>query len=245
MPYSDYIVYVDESGDHSLVKINPDYPIFVLVFCVFKKAAYIETTVPQLQQFKFNHFGHDIVVLHEHEIRKEKAPFNIFKSKAERLAFLTELTGIIEASNFEIIACVIDKKKLAQKYTEPDNPYNLALTYGLERLHAYLIEKGEGTKPLHVVVERRGKKEDEALELVFRRICAGANFKGVDYPFTLQFAHKQVNSVGLQLADLVARPIGLSVLKPEQANRAFEVLEKKFYCNKSGNYKGLGLKHFP
>ena len=87
MPYSDYIVYVDESGDHSLVKINPDYPIFVLVFCVFKKAAYIEKTVPHLQQFKFNHFGHDIVVLHEHEIRKEKVPFNIFKSKAERLAF--------------------------------------------------------------------------------------------------------------------------------------------------------------
>lgn len=245
MNHSDYIVYVDESGDHSLVKINPDYPIFVLVFCVFKKSSYIENIVPKIQQFKFNHFGHDIVVLHEHEIRKEKHPFNIFKGKAERKVFLTELTNIIESSDFEIIACVIDKQQLALKYSDPGNPYDLALTFGLERLHAYLAEKGDENKAVHVVVERRGKREDEDLELVFRRICDGANYQNINYPFQLKFAHKQINSVGLQLADLVARPIGLSVLKPEQANRAFAVVEEKFYRNKSGDYKGLGLKHFP
>ena len=27
---SDYIVFVDESGDHSLESLNPDYPIFVM-----------------------------------------------------------------------------------------------------------------------------------------------------------------------------------------------------------------------
>ena len=32
--HSDYIVYVDESGDHSLTSINPRYPLFVLSFCV-------------------------------------------------------------------------------------------------------------------------------------------------------------------------------------------------------------------
>ena len=35
MNFSDYIVYVDESGDHGL-KIAPLYPIFVLAFCVFE-----------------------------------------------------------------------------------------------------------------------------------------------------------------------------------------------------------------
>ena len=35
-----------------------------------------------------------------------------------------------------------------------------------------------------------------------------------------------------QLADLVARPIGLSVIKPEQINRAFEVIKMKMYNGK-------------
>lgn len=29
--WSDYIIYVDESGDHSLTHANKEYPIFVLV----------------------------------------------------------------------------------------------------------------------------------------------------------------------------------------------------------------------
>jgi hypothetical protein len=29
---SDYIVYVDESGDHGLVSVDPEYPVFVLAF---------------------------------------------------------------------------------------------------------------------------------------------------------------------------------------------------------------------
>jgi hypothetical protein len=54
----------------------------------------------------------------------------------------------------------------------------------------------------------------------------------------------------LQLADLVVRPIGLSVLKPGQNNRAFEVLKRKFYCDggrdKIGQgYEGRGLKIYP
>ena len=32
--FSDFIVFVDESGDHSLEVINPDYPVFVLAFCI-------------------------------------------------------------------------------------------------------------------------------------------------------------------------------------------------------------------
>ena len=41
-------------------------------------------------------------------------------------------------------------------------------------------------------------------------------------------------SSGLQLTDLVARPIGLKTLRPEQENRAFEVLEPKFHTSFEG-----------
>ncbi|WP_165443768.1 DUF3800 domain-containing protein [Pseudomonas jilinensis] len=69
-------------------------------------------------------------------------------------------------------------------------------------------------------------------------------------PFDVLFADKRAMSSGLQLADLVARPIGLSVLKPEQTNKAFTVLKKKFNCDGGrdcvgSGYEGMGLKIYP
>jgi hypothetical protein len=32
--FSDYVIYADESGDHSLTKIDPIYPVFVLCLCL-------------------------------------------------------------------------------------------------------------------------------------------------------------------------------------------------------------------
>lgn len=38
--FGKYIVYVDESGDHSLQSIDENCPIFLLAFCVFHKRYY-------------------------------------------------------------------------------------------------------------------------------------------------------------------------------------------------------------
>ena len=59
--FSDFVVYVDESGDHSLVSIDKDYPVFVLAFCVFHKRHYAEKIIPAMEKLKFNYFGHDRV----------------------------------------------------------------------------------------------------------------------------------------------------------------------------------------
>lgn len=245
--YSDYIVYVDESGDHSVTSIDESYPIFVLAFCVFYKKHYWEKVVRSIQRFKFQHFGHDVIVLHEHDIRKETGPFK-FKDKAEKQQFLDRLTMEIVDNNFILISCVIDKKRLQPK--QIDNAYHIALKLCLESLNALLIEKNQNTRKTHIVVECRGNKEDKDLELEFLRVCGGDNSTNSTYPFQLLFADKKVNSAGLQLADLVARPIGLKTLRPDNQNRAFEVLEKKFFCS-GGREKlgegihGWGIKVYP
>lgn len=69
-------------------------------------------------------------------------------------------------------------------------------------------------------------------------------------PLDAVFADKKTHSTGLQLADLVARPVGLSVVRPDQANRAFEVLKRKFFCsggrrNVGAGFEGWGLKIHP
>jgi hypothetical protein len=238
--YSDYIIYVDESGDHGLKSIDSNYPIFVLAFCIFQKKHYSNDVVSSLQKFKFKHFGHDLVILHEREIRKEKNDFNIFKNRQERSEFIDELTAIIKDSNFVLTSCVIQKEHLCSNIPNPDNPYHMALVACLESAYGFLLEKGEQDKITHIVVEMRGKKEDNELELEFRRICDGKNKYKKPLPFAIKFADKRANSAGLQLADLVARPIGMYTLRPDQSNRAFSVLEPKFYCK--GGRKHIGEK---
>lgn len=205
--------------------------------------------VPALEKFKFNHFGHDQVVLHENEIRKEKGVFHFGRGRLFQNQFINELTRIIELSNFILISCTIDKYRVRSPESEP-NAYHTALGYCMEALFDFLREKGQHEKQTHVVVECRGKKEDNELELEFRRICDGNNRLGAKMPFQVLFSDKKVMSSGLQLADLVARPIGLRTIRPEQENRAFEVLKEKFYCNGGReavgkDFEGVGMNIYP
>lgn len=245
MEYSDYIIYVDESGDHSLTSIDPTFPVFALDFCIFEKRRYYTTVVPLVQEFKFNHFGHDTVVLHEHPIRKQKAPFTALNDRAKRKVFLEDLTRLIDVAEFTIVAAVIDKEQHRQRYSDPINPYEVALVFCLERAYGFLKDRGEHERQTHVVVERRGRREDDELELAFRRICAGANRWGAMPGFELVFAHKLINSAGLQIADLTARPIALHHLRPDQPNRAFDVIKPKLRRSPTGDTEGWGLKIFP
>jgi len=244
--FSDYIVYVDESGDHGLKNIDPQYPVFVLAFCIFKKTDYFEKLMPAVHEFKFKHFGHDQVILHESDIRRDRGAFSNLKSRERKTAFLNELTDIINDTPFKLVSTVIMKNEYVDHYwfTHPANPYHVALGYGLERIYYFLSSIGAKQARTHIVFECRGLQEDQELELEFRRICDGANYPKAQLPFEIVFADKKSNSTGLQLADLVARPIGLHCLKPEQPNRAYDVINKKFHRN-GGRHEGVGLKVFP
>jgi Protein of unknown function (DUF3800) len=156
MAFSDHIVYADESGDHSLTSIDPQFPVFVLAFCILKKATYINHVVPAFQRLKFSFWGHDGVVLHGHEIRKEKGDFHILRVPASRAAFLSQLSGVIETADFMIIAAVIDKQRHVARYAEPADPYEIALVFCMERLQRYLINGGQSERTTHVQVECRG-----------------------------------------------------------------------------------------
>lgn len=245
MNYSDYVIYVDESGDHGLASIDRDYPVFVLDFCIFHKDHYANVVAPRVQAFKFAHFGHDIVVLHEHEIRKQKPPFVFLQNREKRDAFMAGLNDLIEQADFTIVAAAIHKRHLSNRYALPANPYEMALTFCMERAYRFLIERGQHEMLTHIVLERRGKREDDELELAFRRIRDGANYVGRMPNFEIVFADKKTNSAGLQLADLTARPIGRHVLDPDQPNRAWDIIERKLRRSPAGGVKGWGLKTFP
>jgi hypothetical protein len=245
MSFSDYIIYVDESGDHNLVQTNPAYPIFSLAFCIFKKEDYTERAVPQLQNLKFRWFGHDAFVLHEREVRKQLKPFHILSPKERFDCFMAEISDLVSDTPMTVIAAVIHKDQLKAKYTDPGNPYELALKFCVERTVRFLEERGQKDALTHIIVECRGEQEDRSLELEFRRICDGKNMLGKIDCLDILFVDKKANSTGLQIADLIARPIGLRILRPDQPNRAYDVIEAKFRQSAQGDHKGFGFKVFP
>ncbi len=243
--YSDFVVYVDESGDHSLLSIDKTYPVFVLAFCVFDKRQYANQVVPSVESFKFDYFGHDLVILHERDIRKRSGDFNVFSSKELHYRFMEDLTRVMTESNYHVISSVVDKQELSKRVAEQEHPYHIALQVCLERLYEFLLKQGQTDKMTHVVVERRGRKEDVELELEFRRICDRENQFSKSLPFMLRLADKKTNSSGLQFADMVARPIGIHCLNPKQNNRAFGILVEKFVKDNDQNYMGAGLNLYP
>lgn len=228
MSFNDYIVYVDESGDYNLNSINPEYPVFVLAFCVFNKVAYIKHITPAIQSFKFKHFGHDEVILHGHKIRKAKDSFAFLHDKSKHLQFMSDLTDLIDSLPFIIVPIAIQKQIFKEKNRLPTHPYHLAMSHGLEEISRFLKNKGAHFGKIHFIFECRGKKEDNELELEFKKACEKNNYRDT-LPFEIIFADKRANSCGLQLADLTAYPIARHLLEPTRNNRAYSVIEKKLH----------------
>ena len=245
MEFGDYIVYADESGDHSLTSIDRQYPAFALVFCLVRKHTYVDAIVPAIQKLKFEFWGHDSIVLHGHEIRKAQGDFNILLNPNVRARFIERLNEVIGAADFTVIAAVIDKEKHVKQYARPSDPYEIALAFCMEQLQRCLVERKQVGRMTYVQVERRGKTEDARLELEFHRICHGRNAIGKMPNLDLRFMDKKHNSTGLQLADLVAHPIGRHVINPGQSNRAYEIIEPKLRRSAQGKVLGYGLKVFP
>lgn len=243
--FGDYIIYVDESGDHSLTDINPEFPIFVLAFCIFKVSDYTSRIVPAIQNFKFEFYGHDMVILHEREIRKREGPFKILFDKDVREAFYQRLNSTIDEATFKVVACIIDKYKYRNTGYKADSPYRVAMEFGLERAFFEIQGKGQTGKKTFVVFESRGKKEDDELESEFRRLMSRTKVIGMRSTFEFLTASKKTNSSGLQLADMVARPLALHGLRPDQTNRALAIILKKLRRSRQGEINGWGLKLLP
>lgn len=231
MSFSDYIVFADESGDHGMESIDPEFPLFSLVFCIFEKEVYRTEVEPALRALKFKWFGHDAVVLHEREIRKQLPPFDFLRrSAAAREEFFNDLTALMEGVRVQVYAAVIDKEKHRARYSDPWNPYQVAMHFLMEKLCSRLLTQRQKGTRVHVLFESRGKVEDQELELEFRRIAAGqAEWGWKRVPFrAMEFepllVAKAANLAGHQIADLIARPLALRALRPDQKNRAVDAI---------------------
>lgn len=240
--HGEYIFYADESGDHSLKSIDSSFPVFALSLCAFKKSTYCKQIIPRFLEFKFRYFGHDAVVLHERDIRMQSGSFEMFAADIGlRQRFAQDLTQLLDEARFKIFPVVINKPLLNSDMF-PSNPYSISLKICLQMAYMFLKSARQHDNIHHFIFEKRGRKEDGELELEFRRIADGENDLRTAFPgFRIHFSDKRTNSTGMQVADLTARPIALSVIRPDQANRAFEIIRRKLFKTQRFNSLTRGI----
>ena len=242
----DYIVFLDEAGDHSLELIDKDFPVFALAMFVCDTKYYNYTILPEIAQLKTDYFGHEGVILHSRDIRKAQNYFGFLTDLNKREIFIKRINALMESLDYKLIVSVIKKQMHKEKYgLVASHPYDLAMKFCLERLLPLLEEVQQ--KEIYLIAESRGKREDHNLELSFLKIISqgteyidSKRFKQID--FNLKFVSKKMNITGTQLADLVAYPVARHALNPNKINLSYNVISEKFYIGKG---KINGLKIFP
>jgi len=230
---SRFIGFLDECGDHSLEKIDPDFPVFLLALVVVERKSYAETAIPAMGRFKLRYWNHEGINLHSRDIRKHYGPFAFLHVPQKREPFYQEVNDFMHAMPFTLFASAIRKQKHSARYGDrAANPYSLALEFTMERLVHFL--EGEGETELPLVAEARGEKEDQALAAVFNGIIAnGTSYRPADQfrklNCPLVFRTKKDNIVGIQMADLCAYPCARHVLASDKPNPAFDIVSKHLY----------------
>lgn len=244
----DYFLFLDESGDHGLNKIDPSFPAFILCGVMLSQSNY-ERLNDSFDTLKDKYWHSKNVIFHSRDIRKWQKEFSILVDHVIRQDFYQDLNDCLDNLNYRIIASAIQKAEFIKRYGVLSDVYAVSLSFVIERAIFYLDTKPDAGD-LHIIIEKRGKKEDAQLLRYFNKIHnSGTLFvdsnriKGKIKSF--DFKDKKENENGLQLSDLIAYPIATYIISPERPNPAFDLIERKFYGRRNGNYLGYGLKIFP
>jgi hypothetical protein len=243
-----YHLFIDESGDPSLSSINADFPVFTLLGCLFEDSVYLEVCT-KIKALKREFFGSEHAILHSRDIRKCEGVFvKLFdlKIKAE---FYERLNSILGNSKYTVIAVGIKKQEFIERYGKiADDPYELSLSFLLERAVMETDKQNECT--IHIVIESRGKVEDEIIQKRYNRLLDNGSGHITPARFKsrlekMEFRRKKENDCGLQVADLCAYPVARHIINPNEPYPAYDIVEKKFRKSGLGSILGYGLKIFP
>lgn len=244
-----YYFFLDETGDHGLDFVDKNFPLFLLCGCLFREDSLAELC-KEVSNFKQNYFKTTKVILHSRDIRRCDGAFQILFDIDVKARFYNDLNILLGKSYYIIIGAGINKEEHIKRYGRgAKDPYALSLSFVIERL-VFCLDKLEADSTVEIVVEERGRKEDQMLLSHFN----ATRDKGTYYVSSerlkkkiakFDFMNKRDNNIGLQIADLCAYPLARNILNPEEPYVPFEVIREKIYSNDKGEYMGWGLKVFP
>jgi hypothetical protein len=114
------VLFIDETGDHSLSKIDKSYPIFVLSGIIVDENYHDSDLTIILNDFKLRHFGTTEVVLHSQEMthpqNAKSREYIKFMDVAFRRKFYKDFEHLLLQLDISAVACVIMKNKHFANY---------------------------------------------------------------------------------------------------------------------------------
>lgn len=243
-----YYLFLDETGDHSLRKIDKDFPVFILAGILISSEQY-ELLKIEFNRIKLEFWNNQNIIFHSTDIRRCQKGFEILFDRPLKEKFYENLNKAVINIDYKVISTAIDKRKYIKKYGNlRTDVYEWSLSFILERTIYCLKEKKDGNE-LDIIIEQRGKRKDNQLKSHIARIKQiGTYFVSrkeiLKYGCTDIFLSKKSNINRLQLADLIAYLIAKYIINPNNENLPFQNFKDKFY-SKDGNITGRGLKIFP
>lgn len=261
----DYIISIDESGNANLSQVikakasgqevAQSEKHFEITACVIPTSEF-ENTKEMVMNLKHKYWNNAIynyngtekrICWHSREIRGKKDAFN--PSLIDYDMFISDLSNLISNIPMTIYSSHIDKEKHVNQYKLPIPPYDLCMTFVIER-----IMKGiPYNATCLIVLEARGANEDKKVLNHIKNLIDNGNqyydkhlfskIKGVYFnPKWCHLAEEKKSYWALELADLCAYPIYKYCTYGER-DKAFDIILPKI----SGYPKifGKGLKSFP
>lgn len=219
-----YHLFIDKCGDHNLAKYDPGFPVFTLCGILVSRQN-LRVLSKAFEDLKVDIFGSQEVVIHSVDIRKWRGPFSVLADEKLRERFFSGIERILRQTEaYVIVSCTIFKEQLSKFCVrgEENDVYGLCLSYLIERSIFYVDNSESDDAPeISIVVERRGKKEDNKLLNYYN----GLRNRGTKWVSAERlrarigdfgFKNKKDNIIGLQIADLIAYPVTIHLLYPQR-----------------------------
>lgn len=240
-------LFLDESGDHNLSVIDPEYPVFVLGGVITDKEYAEGMLTAALDEFKRELFGSTDIVLHTADLSRNRNGFEAMQDYGFRNRFRQRLNDLMRQLSYSVVACVVRKEEHLARYgVAALDPYLLSLDILVE---LFCFELDEASNSGVIVAERREPTLDRALELAWLNLkiqgTSRLQAKVIEERIiALNLRSKRDNIAGLQLADLVVSPIGRHILgKPDRED--WVIVEEKLRRDPRGTVEGYGLVVLP
>lgn len=256
-----YRMYVDEVGNAQRCKhpsdLNARYlSLTGVIISLDYSRDYLHPQFEAIKSTYFNSHPDDPVIFHQKEPLQRNRPFESLRNKEVEDAFFYELFEVISQAEYQVVTAVVDKYAIAAKHGDATwEPYHFALEILLERYVRFLksITDAQGD----ILIEARNSGQDRQLKAEFTRMCNKGTYYCTKSEIERVITSKEIkikakasNIAGLQLADLVAHPSTISIIKETlgedythtYGNKVVSILNNKKYKRDGGIIKGVGRK---
>lgn len=240
------VLFLDESGDHNLVAIDKQHPIFVLGGVIVEKDYAFGKMTEMLNNFKLELFNTKDIVLHTSDFTRQRNGFERMKERDFCEVFYKKLNQLISKLNISIVACAIKKEHHMEKYGfEALDPYHLSLNVLVERFCFSVGKNDQGS----IYAEARDPTLDRQLDLAWLNLkVSGTKYvQATDINNKIDNLHiktKEARIAGLEIADAIVTPIARQILG-RKSRVDLEVIESKMRKSAEGQITGFGLVTLP